>query len=83
MTGLAYAQNYQPSHIMIVDADDCVNKRLAEFVEKNPNKNGWFINKGYLYTEGNKFLFKREIILIIGAELLIFSELIYIVFPKT
>ena len=60
ITGLAYAQNYQPSHIMIVDADDCVSKHLAKFVEKNPNKNGWFLNKGYLYTEGSNFLFKKR-----------------------
>lgn len=59
--GLNYARQLEPSHTMHVDADDCVSKYLAEFVEQNPQSNGWFVNKGYVYQDGNKFIyFKRK-----------------------
>ncbi len=40
---LIHAQEFSPSHTMAVDADDCVSKHLAEFVDKNQNSYGWFI----------------------------------------
>lgn len=52
--GLTLAQKFQPSHVMVVDADDCVSKRLTEFVEQNSQCNGWFIDKGYQYQDGSK-----------------------------
>lgn len=55
--GLDYAQRFQPTHSMVVDADDCVSNRLAEFVEKNPQGAGWYLKKGFLYTEGSRFLY--------------------------
>lgn len=61
IVGLNYARQLKPSHIMKVDADDCVSKYLAELVEQNPQSNGWFVNKGYLYQDGSKFVyFKRK-----------------------
>ncbi|MEB3341991.1 glycosyltransferase family 2 protein [Okeania sp.] len=62
LTGIKYAQeNYSFTHIMVVDADDCVSKHLAQLVEQSPQNNGWFVNKGYLYKEGSKYLYiKRQ-----------------------
>ena len=54
--GLDYAQCYDPTHSMVVDADDCVSNRLAEFVAKNPQATGWYLKSGYIYTEGSRFL---------------------------
>jgi hypothetical protein len=55
ITGLIHAQTFkQPSHIMFVDADDCVSNRLADFVAGNPQSNGWYFKKGYMYQDGSK-----------------------------
>jgi hypothetical protein len=54
MMGLYLARGHQPSHVMIVDADDCVSNQLAEFVSDKSRSqcNGWFVNDGYRYTDG-------------------------------
>lgn len=56
VTGLIYAQTLKPSHIMFVDADDCVSNRLAEFVARNRQSNGWYFKKGYMYQDGSKIM---------------------------
>lgn len=56
LMGLIHAQAFNPSHVMFVDADDCISKHLAEFVNKYPNHNGWFIGKGYEYREDIQLL---------------------------
>ena len=53
-TGLTLAKELQTSHTMVIDADDCVSKYLAEFVNKRAKCNGWFVNKGYRYDDGSK-----------------------------
>lgn len=60
LTGLYYALELKPSHAMIVDADDCVSKHLVDFVNKNPQCNGWFVDRGYVYNEGSKFIYLRK-----------------------
>jgi hypothetical protein len=57
LTGIEFAAKLNPSHIMVVDADDCVSCRLAEFVQQNPNHDGWVMRKGYMYREGSKILY--------------------------
>lgn len=61
LVGLNYARQLNPCHTMNVDADDCVSKHLAEFVKQNPQSNGWFVHKGFVYQDGSKFIyFKRK-----------------------
>jgi glycosyltransferase involved in cell wall biosynthesis len=48
------------SHIMCVDSDDCVSRRLADFVNRNNSCNGWFFNKGYEYKDGGKRVYRRK-----------------------
>ncbi|MEA5505781.1 glycosyltransferase family A protein [Halotia wernerae UHCC 0503] len=60
LKGLIYAQQFFPTHTMAVDADDCISKKLAEFVNQNPNSNGWFINRGYKYQEGSKYIYLKR-----------------------
>lgn len=60
LAGVNYARQLAPSHTMFVDADDCVSKHLAEFVNKHSTSNGWFINKGYKYREGSKFIYLKN-----------------------
>nr|MDZ8097522.1 glycosyltransferase family 2 protein [Nostoc sp. DedSLP01] len=58
--GLLAAQSLQPTHIMPVDADDCISNRLASVVAKNPKSNGWYIDSGYLYEEGSSTITVRK-----------------------
>jgi len=50
-TGLLHATTLNASHVMVVDADDCVSKHLAEFLSQHSGQNGWFFGKGYDYQE--------------------------------
>jgi hypothetical protein len=58
--GTLYAKQFQPSHLMKVDADDCISNRIAALVEQNPYSNGWFMDNGYLYEEGSRFIFLKR-----------------------
>lgn len=60
LTGLVYAGHFNPSHTMVVDADDCVSMRLAELVNQNPQCNGWFLSRGYVYQDGSKLIYLRR-----------------------
>ncbi|MUG95925.1 glycosyltransferase family 2 protein [Scytonema sp. UIC 10036] len=60
LKGLVHAQEFLPTHTMTVDADDCISKHLAEFVNQNSHCNGWFINKGYKYKSGDDFIFVKR-----------------------
>ncbi len=60
ITGLIEAKKYQPSHIMVVNADDCVSKHIVNFVSQNNSSSGWFINSGYEYHEGRKSIYLRK-----------------------
>jgi hypothetical protein len=50
LAGLVHAR---PSgHVMVVDYDDMVSRRLARLVSDNPDANGWYLDDGYLYSGG-------------------------------
>lgn len=51
LIGLNRALELSPTHIMFLNSDDCVSKRLAEFVAHNPDSNGWYFRSGYFYSE--------------------------------
>jgi hypothetical protein len=57
LIGIDYAAQFNPSHLMVVDADDCVSCRLADFVRRHPDCDGWVMRRGYMYREGSKFLY--------------------------
>ena len=44
-------------HVMIVDDDDFVSRRLTSFVAQNRERNGWYIRDGYVWGEGDKWLY--------------------------
>jgi hypothetical protein len=56
-TGYEYAERFHPTHSMVVDADDCVSRRLVEHVLRQPADRGWIFRKGYLYPEGGRLLY--------------------------
>lgn len=54
--GLIEAASVNPSHYMLVDADDLIHQRLVEHVEKRPLEIGWFADSGWLYSEGKMWM---------------------------
>ncbi len=57
--GLEAIQHLNATHIMVVDADDCINQDLAAFVDQNIQCVGWYFKQGYVYLEGSWILFKN------------------------
>lgn len=57
LAAVDFSKQFNPEHIMVVDADDCVNKDIAEFVNQHTKCDGWYLKQGYLYEEGKKFIF--------------------------
>lgn len=60
VVGLLAAKEYNPSHVMLVDADDCISKQIAAFVKQNSKSNGWFVDKGYEYIDGSSWISVRR-----------------------
>jgi hypothetical protein len=44
-------------HVMVVDNDDFVSRRLTSFVAASPKANGWYLRDGYVWGEGGRTLF--------------------------
>jgi hypothetical protein len=57
LKGIEFAQRFNPTHIMVVDADDCVSRHLAQFVQDHAQDDGWYMNEGYMYREGSKYVY--------------------------
>lgn len=60
LAGLVQAQQFNPTHTLLVDADDCVSHRLAAFVKKSPDCPGWVFDQGYKYLEGDRYLYLKR-----------------------
>jgi hypothetical protein len=60
LVGAIHAKKLGASHVMFVDADDCVSKHMAAFLKLADTSNGWFISKGYDYREDIKILQVRN-----------------------
>jgi hypothetical protein len=45
---------------MVVDDDDFVSNKIAQFVSQHPKANGWKINKGYVWAEGGTWLYALD-----------------------
>lgn len=56
----SFARKDGCSYIMSVDYDDLLSNKVAEFVNRADEKTnyGWYMDKGYVYREGNNFLTK-------------------------
>ena len=59
LAGFEYASQFDTSHIMVVDADDCISNTIVAFVKKHPETDGWYSKMGYVYREGSKLIFKK------------------------
>jgi glycosyltransferase involved in cell wall biosynthesis len=55
--GLNHAKKYQPSHVMIVDADDLISCNISSFVAQHSQCNGWYVDRGYEYRDGCDYIY--------------------------
>jgi len=55
LAGLLHARDV--GHIMVVDDDDFISNRLAEFVAQRRHMTGWVFSQGYGWKDGDKFLY--------------------------
>ncbi|NEU07516.1 glycosyltransferase family 2 protein [Flavihumibacter sp. R14] len=59
LAGLDYASQFDTTHVMVVDADDCINNKIVEYVKRHSDVEGWYSKMGYVYREGSRLIFKK------------------------
>lgn len=64
-------------YFMIVDDDDLVSSRLAEFVSESMGPVGWKIDRGYVWNDGTKLFFEHDGFNHVCGSSLIISASIY------
>ncbi|MGE3334498.1 MAG: hypothetical protein AB7I36_12710 [Rhodospirillaceae bacterium] len=64
-------------HVMVVDYDDVVSRRLAGFVAAHPRANGWYVNAGYMFS-GQRLLlsYPREFFELCGTSHIVRADLL-------
>lgn len=84
LAGLDFAQQYHPTHTMVVDADDCVSARLAAYAANNSGSDGWYFKKGYMYPEGGRFLYcnVKNFNQICGSSVILADRLRHVLFSR-
>jgi hypothetical protein len=58
--GFIAAREFRPTHVMAVDADDCISNKLAGWIERNPQSPGWFFDSGYIYRDGSRRIYRKR-----------------------
>ncbi|TDT18496.1 hypothetical protein BDK89_4117 [Ilumatobacter fluminis] len=58
--GIVAAREVDPEYVMIFDADDFVDRRLAEYANSRPGRSGWVIDRGYMYSMSRNALRKQD-----------------------
>jgi cellulose synthase/poly-beta-1,6-N-acetylglucosamine synthase-like glycosyltransferase len=51
LRGLYHARQYNPSHVMFFDADDCLSPNIVQTVLRGPKEKSWYVGNGYIYSE--------------------------------
>ncbi|NMF82945.1 glycosyltransferase family A protein [Nodosilinea sp. P-1105] len=51
LIGSKLAHDLSTTHVMFVDADDCVSRELSRFLLGKENQNGWFFDSGYEFRQ--------------------------------
>jgi hypothetical protein len=56
LAGMLHAE--RSGHFMVVDDDDLVSDRLAEFVAANHDAYGWYVSEGYLWQDDGRLVYR-------------------------
>jgi len=63
-------------HVMVVDHDDLVSRRLTSFVAAHPFANGWYLRDGLIWRGGSRLLYRfRDFSRLCGTSHIIRSDL--------
>lgn len=54
--GVAMARQFEPHHVMFVDADDLVHRSLAELSSNHATHPGWYSPQGLIHTAGSRYV---------------------------
>ena len=74
LKGMLSARNSR--FFMIVDDDDFVNARLTQYVADHVDANGWVVDRGYVWDDGGKILYRhRHLNQLCGTTLIVRSDL--------
>ena len=69
------AREFAPCHVMVLDADDLVSRRLAGFVDGLADPMSWRIDHGWLYQEGSRWIWRhRDLSSVCGSTHLVYCE---------
>lgn len=60
LAGNDEARKYDPSYVMVVDADDCIRNDLVEYVSSAAPGRGWYLPSGYVYVQGRRWIYKKR-----------------------
>ena len=58
LAGMLHAS--EMGHVMVVDDDDFVSRKILPFVSRHSERNGWYIRDGYVWGEDDHFVYKRN-----------------------
>ena len=57
LAGLLHARD-DMGHVMGVDEDDFVSRKLTRFVAQHSEEPGWYLHEGFIWGDGGKLLYK-------------------------
>ena len=58
--GLVAVRALAPCHVMVVDADDLVSRRLAAHCAAHADAVGWYFEHGWMHDENSRWIFHRR-----------------------
>ncbi len=68
-------------HVMVVDYDDLIHRKITDLLRKNPDAPGWILNAGYVFdSSGICYLINRGFNKVCGTSVIVRSDLLAI--PK-
>lgn len=86
LAGLEYIKKYEQDYVMVVDADDCISNKLAAYVDAHKSKDipGWYFKKGYIYREGDRFIYlnKKNFNTLCGTCIIVKPSLLHHTFKR-
>jgi hypothetical protein len=69
---LIAARAFQPEYVMPLDADDFVHREIAAFAQARPDRAGWAVTRGWVYSRaGNAYAFRRKFFRICGTSFIV------------
>lgn len=58
--GSVHAESLKPSHVMFVDADDCISCKLTSHVDGDLGNSGWYIEQGFEYPDNGQVIYPKS-----------------------